>query len=135
MTAGSVHTLVRRYGVVLATIGIPLLLLVAGLAVARFHYESAIQFETFGRDADDLQRAVEAYIAPAVDHVRQLRQAAEDQLSGRLAIPPSPLRALLAEDEYGGLSLREIARTPREEASGAFYGHQRHDGRPGRRRG
>jgi PAS domain S-box-containing protein len=107
MTAGSVHALVRRYCLILAAIGVPMLLLVAGLAVARFQYERTIRLETFARDVADLQRAFDTFLQPAVDHVRQLRQAAEDQLSGRLAIVPSALRGAAA--------------TPREGVAGILY--------------
>ena len=124
MTAGSVPALIRRYCLVLAAIGVPVLLLVAGLAVARFNYERSIRLETFARDVADLQRSVDAFLGPVVDHVRQLRQAAEDQLSGQLSLVPSPLRAHLAENPDGtGLILRGIAGTPREDMAGNLYGH------------
>jgi hypothetical protein len=97
---GQVHALVRRYFLGLIAIAIPLLILIAGLAVAQFRAERAVLLDTMARDTVDLQLILDGFLKSADDHVRQLRQSAESHLSGLLPLPHSPLRALL-RGEHG----------------------------------
>jgi PAS domain S-box-containing protein len=100
MAAGPAQSLERRYLLGLTAVALPLLLLVAGLAVAQFRAERAARLDAIARDAADLQSMLDAVVKSADDHVRQMRQMAEDHLSGRLVTPASPLRALLAREHW-----------------------------------
>ena len=88
-------TLRRRYRLGVAAVLLPLLLLIAGLAFVQYRSERAALLERLGRDSAELATDVDALVKIAGDHVRQLRQAAEDAMQGRLPTPVSPLRALL----------------------------------------
>ena len=90
MAAGRAHSLVRCYILGPVAVALPLLLLVAGLAAVQFAAERAGRLALIARDVGNLQLELDALVKPAVDDVRQLRQAAEDHLSGRLATPASP---------------------------------------------
>ena len=95
MPSGQTRPLTRRYTLGVAAVALPLLLLTGGLAGTQFAAERAAQLELIARDLGDLRDELEALVRPASDHVQQLRQLAEDHLSGRIATPTSPLRALL----------------------------------------
>jgi PAS domain S-box-containing protein len=126
---GQVHALVRRYFLGLIAIAIPLLILIAGLAVAQFRAERAVLLDTMARDTVDLQLILDGFLKSADDHVRQLRQSAESHLSGLLPLPHSPLRALL-RGEHGdndgmwgeGVFLGGIAGTALEPLVGNLHG-------------
>src|SRR5262245_11937913 len=95
MRWGRTRPLTRRYALGVAAIATLLMLLAGGLAATQFAAERTSRLELVARDLGDLRDELEAIVRPAVDHVRQLRQLAEDHLAGQVATPPSPLRSLL----------------------------------------
>ncbi|MCW2242391.1 PAS domain S-box protein [Azospirillum canadense] len=129
MTEDRARGLVRHYVLGLIAVALPLLLLMTGLAVAQFTVERSARLTRIARSADDLQLALDSMVKSADDHVRQLRQSAEDHLSGRLATPASPLRPLLRPErgDNGGspgetLFLDAVAGTPTEALVGNLHG-------------
>ena len=98
MPRGQTRPLTRRYTLGVAAVALPLLLLIGGLAGTQFTAERAARLELIARDLRDLRDTLEALVRPASDHVRRLRQLAEDHLAGRVATPASPLRTLLRSE-------------------------------------
>src|SRR4051794_24420562 len=126
---GHVGSLVRRYFLGLIAVALPLLLLIAGLAVAQFRAERATLLDTMARDAADLQLMLDEFLKSADDHVRQMRRSAEQHLSGLMPTPPSPLRRLLGVERWDsdgmrgdGLFLGGVVGTGMEKLVGNLHG-------------
>jgi PAS domain S-box-containing protein len=124
-----VGSLVRRYFLGLIAVALPLLMLIAGLAVAQFRAERATLLDTMARDAADLQLMLDEFLKYADDHVRQMRRSAEHHLSGLLPTPPSPLRGLLGTERWDsdgmrgeGLFLGGVAGTGLDKVVGNLHG-------------
>ena len=127
--SGHVGSLVHRYFLGLIAVALPLLLLIAGLAVGQFRAERAGRLDTMARDAADLQVMLDGFLKSADDHVRQLRRSAEAHLSGLLPTAPSPLRSLIGADRWDsdgmrgeGLFLDGVAGTGMAELVGNLHG-------------
>src|SRR6476660_9577783 len=108
---------------------LPLLLLLGGLALAQYHSEQTALLMALGRDGADLAAAVDGLVRIADDHVKQLRQVAEDQLARHLPAPLSPLREHLVRGVWTAddtkserLTLDALAGSPLAALVGNFQG-------------
>ena len=124
MPTGKARSLASRYAWGVAAVTLPLLLLIGGLAAGQFAAERAARLTLVARDLADMRMMLEALVKPAMDHVQQLPEMAEDHLTGRVATPPSPLRAALRRDDRAaaGWSLDGLAGTPAEASVGNLHG-------------
>ena len=123
MPTGKARSLASRYAWGVAAVTLPLLLLMGGLAAGQFAAERAARLTLVTRDMADMRMMLEALVQPAMDHIQQLRMMAEDHLTGRVATPPSPLRAALRRDDRAlGVALDGLAGTPAEASIGNLHG-------------
>ena len=123
MPTGKARSLASRYAWGVAAVTLPLLLLIGGLAAGQFAAERAARLTLVTRDVADMRMMLEALVQPAMDHIQQLRMMAEDHLTGRVATPPSPLRAALQRDDRAlGVALDGLAGTPAEASVGNLHG-------------
>ncbi|HEX2529556.1 MAG TPA: PAS domain S-box protein [Geminicoccus sp.] len=86
----------RRYLVLMALIGIPLLALVVAVGLTQFHAQRTAILAELAQAQDEQRMELDIRIKSANDHVTTLRQMAETRLTGAVTLQPSPLRAYLA---------------------------------------
>jgi PAS domain S-box-containing protein len=112
----------------LSAVALPLLVLVIALALQQFHGQRRALLDELAGRARAERIALEPVLRAAMDHVRGLREYAEDRLAGRLPQRESPLRRELGARAHGngivGVHLDELANTPIAVRIGNVLGDQ-----------
>ena len=126
--------LTRHYALLLGALAVPLLLLVIALAVQQFAGQRRALLDELAGRARAERIALQPVLRAAADHVRGLREFAEDRLNGRLPQPESPLRRWLAQPAHdngmSGVHLDAVVATPLEQRIGNVLADRRLLDRP-----
>jgi PAS domain S-box-containing protein len=126
MVGEHARRLTRHYALLLSAVALPLLVLVIALAVQQFHGQRRALLDELAGRARAERIALEPVLRAAMDHVRGLREYAEDRLAGRLPQPEASLRGQLRARTHKngmvGVHLDDFAATPTASRIGNVLG-------------
>lgn len=117
----------RRYALIIASCTLPLLLLVAGLMWVQYDSQRRQQIDLFAAEVAAGGLVVDGVVKQALDHIAQLREQAEDLLSGRVPSHGGSIEKLLTASTgpgkpiSDGKTLDGIARTPLQARLGNIF--------------
>ena len=126
MVGEHARRLKRHYALLLGALAVPLLVLVIALALQQFSGQRRVLLDELAGRIRAERIALQPVLRAAVDHVRGLREFAEDRLTGRLPQPEAPLRSALAVREHGagmrGVHLDRLSGAPVGQRIGNVLG-------------